>query len=96
MEVIETGTAASVTVSFAVTGIPTDPTTVTIKYKVGTGTPTVLVYGTGTEITRSRVGVYKCSVSTVGKPGTWVVEAIGTGTCAAVGSKTFTVKARPI
>lgn len=95
MQVYE-GTSFRPVITFKnATGVPTDPTTVTVKVSVGS-TVTEYVYGTSPVIERTGVGVYRPTIPTTGSEyETWQVEVIGTGACAAVTVGGFMVIPRP-
>jgi hypothetical protein len=78
--------------SFAVNGVPTDPTTVSVIVIDPTGNSTSYTYDPGT-ITRSGTGDYDlevaCSPSVVGSYGLWNFVWTGTGTASDVSHGTF-------
>ena len=84
----ETGTFLNVS------GVATDPTTVTFKYKKDAGSTTTLTYAGG-GVTKSSTGVYYVDLDTTGWAGpdtqTWVMEWIGTGTVVAIAGDSFKV-----
>lgn len=91
------GTLVTVTATFtSSTGVPTDPSTITLKYMLQTQTPTVWVYGGAGSISRSSTGVYSANLDTTGLFGVWVGEWIGTGACQVTQDFTFAVKQLPI
>lgn len=74
----------------------TDPSTITLKFRVGGGATTTWVYqGTG-GIEKVSTGVYTADIDTTGLPGAWTVEWVGTGTCAAVSITQLTVQKLPL
>lgn len=77
-----------------ISGVATDPTTVTLKYKKGSGSVTTLTYA-GAGITKSATGVYYVDLDTTGWAGPdtqlWILEWIGTGTVVAIASDSFKV-----
>lgn len=58
--------------------VPTDPTTITVKYKNPAGTIATLVYGTDIQVVRSSAGVYYFDL-TFTTHGQWWYRAVGTG-----------------
>src|SRR5215472_6709212 len=76
------------------TGSPADPTTITLKYKVGSGSTTTVVYPSA-PVTRASTGVYQAELDTSGFSGPgqqlWTIEWIGTGTVQAIGVSYFLV-----
>lgn len=91
------GTAVRATGRFTNASTATvDPTTITLKWKIGSGSTTTWIYGTGTNISRVARGVYRATIPTTTATGTAIVEWIGTGTCEAVNVSTFRVKARAL
>jgi hypothetical protein len=74
---------------------PVDPSTVTVTFVVGNGTPTVWTYGATGSIVRSSTGVYLAELDTTNKPGRWQVKWVGTGACAAVSVQGFQVTPQP-
>jgi hypothetical protein len=89
------GTTSRATMTFKnPTNVLTDPTTVTVRVKAGP-TVTEYTYGTGTAIVRASPGVYHITVPTTATTATtWVIQAIGTGACAAVNEASFIVMPR--
>ena len=68
-------------------GGATDPTTITLKYRLGSGATTTVVYPT-TPIIRVSAGLYSANLDSTGWAGPgnqlWTVEWIGTGTVQAI------------
>ncbi len=75
---------------FAVSGMPTDPTTVTAKVKKPSGTVTTYVYGTDAALVKDSTGNYHIDVTSDEKS-EWNFRFEGTGTCAAVEEQAFNV-----
>ena len=67
---------------FSVSGVATDPTTVTLLVEDPNGTETTYTYALG-QITKAATGSYYKEI-TMSTPGTWHYKWIGTGACAAV------------
>lgn len=79
-----------------ITGALADPTTVTFKYQIGSGSVTDL----SGSIVKESTGKYHCDVDTTGftGPGTavYVVEWKGVGAVQAINSDTWSVTPAPI
>lgn len=79
-----------------INGAPADPTTISLKYKSGSGSTTTLTYA-GSQLTKLSTGVYYADLDTSGWAGPnnqlWTLEWIGTGTCQAISGDSFTVSA---
>jgi hypothetical protein len=77
------------------TGVATDPTTITLKYRAGAGSTTTLVYGSS-GIVRNGAGSYAFNIDTTGWSGPglllYTTEWIGTGTVQAIGSDYWQVE----
>jgi hypothetical protein len=76
------------------TGSPADPSTITLKYKTGTGDTVTAVYP-DSPVTKVSTGVYQAELDTTGFDGPnlqlWTVEWIGTGSVQAIAVSTFQV-----
>lgn len=70
----------------------TDPDTVTVKYRVGTGTVTSKVYGTDVEVVKSATGIFYIDLDVGTSDGTWYVRWEGTGAVVAATETSFGVK----
>ncbi|WP_028192941.1 hypothetical protein [Salinispora pacifica] len=85
-----TAELATLTNTFAVSGTPTDPTTISLVITDPTGTATTYTYAAA-QITRSGTGVYTkdipCSAA-----GVWTYVWIGTGAASDVTAGTWTVQ----
>lgn len=68
-----------------------DPSTVTLTWRVGNGTPTVWVYGTDIQVVRDSVGQYHADVANT-VAGTYTAVWTGTGAVTAVGEVSWTVE----
>jgi hypothetical protein len=70
-------------------GTPTDPTTITLKYRTAAGSITTVVYPSS-PITRVSAGSYSANLDTTGWAGPglllWTIEWIGTGAVQAINS----------
>lgn len=81
---------ATLTNTFAVSDVATDPTTVTLVVTNPTGTATTYQYSLG-EITKDSVGIYHKDIA-CSTTGTWQYVWIGTGTASDVVAGTWTVE----
>lgn len=94
---VSAGTLVTVTATFnSESGVPTDPTTITLKYSSGSPGHTTWVYGGAGTITRSGTGVYVAELDTTGLPGSWVGAFIGTGLCQVAQPFVFSVDRLPV
>jgi hypothetical protein len=86
-------TAASFT---NVSGVVADPTTITLKYRRGSGSITSVLYPTA-PIIKDSVGNYHADLDTSGFAGPgqelWLTEWIGTGNVAVIGNDAWFVEA---
>lgn len=74
------GNGATISVTFSVGGVLTDPTTVTLKVKSPAGVTTTYTYAMG-EITRTGAGAYKKTLlASALAEGRTVYRFLGTGT----------------
>lgn len=89
--VYQLGTAVTITETFKVLDVPTDPTTVTYAVVDPDGVETLYVFGTAPEVTNPSVGVYVLDLPALTVPGTWIYTITGTGAVEAVGSGEFTM-----
>ena len=72
--------------------VPTDPTGVTMKYRLGTGSATTLVYGTDAGLVKDSTGGYHVDVDVDGD-GTWYYRFAGTGAIQAAVEGSFVARA---
>lgn len=86
------GSTVRVQATFAVAGVNTDPTTVTLKVKDTDGATTTYTYALA-EVTRFAAGVYYKDITpkAVTTDTGWTYRWIGTGTAAGVGEATCTL-----
>ena len=91
MSVYQLGTAVTVTETFSVLGVPTNPTTVTYTVVDPLGTTTTYVFGVDAEVTNPAVGVFVLDLPATTEPGQWQYGIAGTGVVVANGSGEFTV-----
>lgn len=91
------GTAVLSTATFTdATGTATDPTTVTLEWRIGGGEVTTWTYDSTDNITRTGTGVYSATITTTGASSTTVVlKWRGEGACAAVEVASFQVQNPP-
>lgn len=85
------GTAITITETFTVLGVPTDPTGVTFTVQGPDGTDTVYVWGIDPEVTNPDVGVYVLQLAPPADPGVYYYSVVGTGAVEAAGNGDFTV-----
>lgn len=85
------GTAITITETFTVLGVPTDPTTVTYTVQGPNGADTSYVWGVDAEVTNPSIGVYLLELPPPGDPGIYYYSITGTGAVEAVGTGDFTV-----
>ena len=95
---IYAGTDATTRVTFTTPGIaePVDPTTVTLKYRIGNSDVTTWTFGVTGDINKEATGVYSAVIDTTRNAGRLTVEWVGTEACAAVGVGTDLVYAAPL
>lgn len=86
----DVGDSAKVQTTFTVGGTATDPTTVTLKWKLPSGTVNTYTYAAA-EITRSDTGVYYKELD-ITTSGTHTIRWEGTGTAKTAGEDSFTVR----
>lgn len=93
------GTAVTTTANFSVSGTPTDPTTITLNFRGGSGGTQTWVYGGAGSIIRNGTGDYMASLDTTitsnATPGTWIVEWTGTEDCAVVSDPSIFIVVPP-
>lgn len=75
---------------------PTDPTTVTLNFKGGAKSDSLVTWTyAASQLTKISAGFYYAAIDTsagtYGSPGTWTLEGVGTGDCEVVDSTTVTV-----
>lgn len=88
INIYETGQKVRCAVVFTVSGVATDPTTVTAKIKDPSGNTTTYVYGAGVDVVKDSTGNYHIDVTT-DEAGEWFFRFEGTGTCVAVEESSF-------
>jgi hypothetical protein len=96
MNIYMSGTLVRSTATFVNTvGTPTDPTTITLKYKAGAGSITTVLYPAA-PIVRDGAGVYHADLDSTGWAGPgnqqWTTEWIGTGAVQAPGADYWEVE----
>lgn len=75
--------------TFRISGVPTDPTIVTVYVRSPNGVLTTAVYPT-TDLTQESVGTYRYEFS-ADLAGSWAVRFEGTGSVEAAGEQFITV-----
>ena len=96
---IYAGTAITWTSAFAIppNSTLTNPSTVSYIYKGGSGSLTTWTWPTGGgQITNPSTGDFSAELDTTALPGPWVIQAVGTGSCAAVNVAAFSVSNPPL
>jgi hypothetical protein len=95
MNVYMSGTLVTSNAQFQTGGVPTDPSSVTFKYKLGNGTVQTVVYPSA-PIVRNSVGSYSAGIDTTGWSGPGnrpdLTEWIGTGACQVIGTDVWEVE----
>lgn len=91
MGVYQSGTAVTVTETFRVLGVPTDPTTVTYTVQDPDGVDTIYVFGVDPEVTNPSPGVYVLDLPILYDPGTYLYQVVGQGAVEATGNGEFTI-----
>jgi hypothetical protein len=86
-----TGTAVTITQTFTVLGVDTDPTTVEFTVQDPQATDSTFVFGVDAEVTNPAVGVYVLELTAPGYPGVYHYDCVGTGAVEATGNGIFTV-----
>lgn len=85
------GTAVTITETFTVLGVPTDPTTVTYMVKGPDGVETTYIWGIAPEVSNPSVGVYVLQLAPPADPGLYFYSIVGTGAVEAAGGGDFTI-----
>ncbi|MEK9736192.1 MAG: hypothetical protein VW239_02585 [Candidatus Nanopelagicales bacterium] len=89
----EQGSLVRATATFVnASDVNTDPTTVTVKYRVGSDAAVSKVYGTDAEVIKSATGIYYIDLTVGTSDGTWYVRWEGTGDVVAAVEASFGVK----
>lgn len=73
-------------------GIRVDPTTVTVKYRAGSGSATTLVYGIDVAVVKDAVGAYHVNITVAEDNVTYYIEWLGTGAAVAAYAGSFQVR----
>jgi hypothetical protein len=89
--VYQSGTAVTITETFRVLNVPTDPTTVTYVVQAPDGTETTYVFGVDAEVTNPSPGVYVLDLPILTDPGVYYYSVAGTGAVEATGGGDFTI-----
>jgi hypothetical protein len=77
---------------FAVDGVATDPTTISLTIRTPSGTETTYTYADGGGVTKAGTGIYTRQV-TLSERGIWFWRWVGTGTCQSASEGTVRVRA---
>lgn len=85
------GDAVRCSITFAVSGTATDPTTVTARVKTPTGTINSYVYGVDSALVKDGIGTYHLDVYP-NVAGTWAYRFEGTGAAWSATETTFNVR----
>jgi hypothetical protein len=87
------GTDVTVSVQFTVAGVPSDPSTVTLRYQPYPGADITEIDYPDTRIIRDSEGAYHSNLDTTGSPGDEATYVwVGTGDCQAAAEGAFLVK----
>ena len=86
------GDLVRVYVNFVASGLPTDPTTVILKYKSPGGTVTTWTFGVDTQVVKDSVGNYRADIN-ANAGGTWYFRWEGTGVSQGAGQDSFVITA---
>ncbi len=90
LNIYKNGQKVRCSVAFTVSGVATDPTTVTCKVKDPSGNVTTYVYGTDAALVKDSTGNYHVDVTT-DENKQWYFRFEGTGACVAVEESSFRV-----
>jgi len=85
------GNGVTITETFSVLGVPTDPTTVVYTVQGPDGIDTTYTWGLDSEVTNPDVGVYVLDLLPPADPGTYYYAIVGTGALNAAGNGDFTI-----
>jgi hypothetical protein len=96
MGVYTAGTAVTITETFKILNVPTDPTTVTFTVQDPGGVDTSYVFGVDPEVTNPDVGDYVLQLPALTQPGIYYYTVVGTGAVEASGGGDFTIIASPV
>lgn len=93
MGIYQSGTTVTVTQTFSVAGVATDPTTVTFTLLSPDGTENQYTFGIDARVTNPSVGEYSLELdpTILTVPGTYYYTVVGTGLVSASGSGDFTI-----
>lgn len=86
--IYDVGDTVRCTATFSVAGTNTDPSTVTFKVKLPSGSITTYLYGTDVELVKSAVGIYYADVSATAAGG-YAYRFSSTGTAKAAAEHRF-------
>lgn len=91
MNTFEIGSMPRLSATFAVSGTPTDPTTVTFKLRKPDGSITTYLYGVDAQLVKSSAGVYYVDWTTA-LEGIHIWRMAGAGACVAAEEQSFHVR----
>lgn len=91
MNAYDIGDVVRLTGTFTVSGVATDPSTVSLVIRRPDGVKTTLVYGTDAALERTGAGAFRCDYSPVVAGVHWY-RFYSTGTAKAAEEESFTVK----
>jgi hypothetical protein len=91
MGIYQLGTGITITETFTVLGVPTDPTTVVFTVQDPGGLDTGFTFGLDGNVSNPDVGVYVLDLSPPAYPGIYHYSVTGTGAVEATGGGDFTV-----
>jgi hypothetical protein len=94
--VYPTGTAITLSETFTLSGVATDPSAVEFTVQDPQGNDFTWVWGVDAEVTNPAVGVYVLSLPPPAYPGVYHYDCVGTGTVESTGTGLFTVLASAV
>jgi hypothetical protein len=89
--VYQSGTAVTITETFSILGVPTNPTTVVFTVQAPDGTETTYTWMVDAEVTNPSPGVFVLDLPVLTDPGVYLYQVVGTGAVEAAGSGDFTI-----
>ena len=91
MREYDVGDVVRTTAKYRVSGVLTDPTILSFKFKTPAGVTTTKVYGVDLDVVKDSVGVYHYDVS-LATSGVWAYRWVSTGTAAGAVERKMLVK----
>jgi hypothetical protein len=91
MNTYDVGDRATLSVTFAVDSVATDPSTIVCTVKAPNGTVTTKTYGVGTELVKDGTGAYHLDVD-ITASGRWHYRWAGTGAAQGAEEASFVVR----